>query len=638
MAGWVAIMLSLGMCSAQGTRIIGPWVPIFKGIDHLVATNEPANTSDQLQVVHVLRVDLRDPDISFLTTPRIPNYIADVRETAGLMTKDFLQTNHVQAAINANVFDPTEYYLPPGTTMVVSGVQVSQGVVVSTQEGPAHSASIQFTTNNEASFIFTNWPPASTEGVYTAVSGEYPILVQGVKARRSTSGLHNLNPRTAFGLSQDKRYLFLMTLDGRQDGYSDGAYDDQTADWLVTFGAYDGINMDGGGSTTLVIEDSTGVPIELNHSNAVAGDPAGRERTLGSHFGIFAKPVPGFINDVIALPDDTAAIIKWTTTSPSSSQVEYGLSTKSMIPSEVQSDPATNHAVLLSGLVPGSDYYYRVHSTYAGVDYTSDNFHFVTTNYLSTNHLFDVESDWKYTSDNLDSVNWTAANYDDSQWSGPGGGLLWIDVRAAGPNPKVVPKNTELPANPDNSGFPFSTYYFRKHFNLANAKAISGLSFGAYVDDGAIFYVNGAEAFRLRMADAPEVILNSTLASDYPCRGTTSNGDAACVDEFWVGAIAATNLVEGDNVLAVEVHNYDFLSPDITFGTALAATSPNAPDPKLTISYVNGQLTLSWTRNAFALQSADAPSGMWADVPGPILASPYTPQVLSKPQFYRLRR
>ncbi len=165
LAGWLALLLSFGICSAGAARIIGPWVPVFKGIEHLVATNEPANPSDQLQVVHVLRVDLQDPDISLFTTPRISNYIADVRETAGLMTKDFLQRNHLQVAINANVFDPTEYYLPAGTPMVVSGVEVSQGVVVSTQEGRDHAASIQFSTNNEASFILTNWPPASTEGV-----------------------------------------------------------------------------------------------------------------------------------------------------------------------------------------------------------------------------------------------------------------------------------------------------------------------------------------------------------------------------------------------------------------------------------------------------------------------------------------
>src|SRR6185369_9181723 len=111
-----------------------------------------------------------------------------------------------------------------------------------------------------------------------------------------------------------------------------------------------------------------------------------------------------------------------------------------------------------------------------------------------------------------------------------------------------------------------------------------------------------------------EPILNGMVAIAYPC-----SGNATCSDNFAIGAATATNLVNGDNVLAVEVHNYDIRSPDITFGTAFSVTSPNAPDPKITISYVNGQLTLNWTRNAFALQSADAPEGPWTDVPGPVL-------------------
>jgi len=44
--------------------------------------------------------------------------------------------------------------------------------------------------------------------------------------------------------------------------------------------------------------DSKGDPTELNHSNAVAD--SGNERTVGAHFGIYALPVPGFINEVAA--------------------------------------------------------------------------------------------------------------------------------------------------------------------------------------------------------------------------------------------------------------------------------------------------------------------------------------------------
>jgi hypothetical protein len=113
-----------------------------------------------------------------------------------------------------------------------------------------------------------------------------------------------------------------MTIDGRQPGYSDGSLDSETAYWLLQFGAWNGINMDGGGSTAMYRADSAGNPIGVNHSSYLPA--TGRERYIGSHFGVFAKPVPGFINDVGALPDDTAATVTWTTTAPANSQVQYG--------------------------------------------------------------------------------------------------------------------------------------------------------------------------------------------------------------------------------------------------------------------------------------------------------------------------
>lgn len=629
----LSLLCFFGGFRVHGGKIVGSWIPMFKGVDHAIGTNQPVNSADQLQVVHAIRVDLRDPDISLYSSPRIANYSVNSRETAGYTVKDFLRIHQLQIAINANFFDPSQYNLPAGTAMDVSGLAISEGVVVSAQENSSHSASIMFTTNNQPTIRFTNWPAASNAGVYTAVSGEYPVLMNGIKVGRSTSGIHDLNPRTAIGVSQDRNFLYLVTIDGRQDGYSDGAYDDQTAAWLLAFGAFDGINMDGGGSTTLVAQDSTGVPIELNHSSAVAGDQFGRERTVGSHFGVYAKPLPGFINNVVAHPDDTAATITWTTLAPGTARVEFGLSTNLTDSSEVQAMESTNHAVLLTHLTAGTDYYYKVVSTSGSSQYFSDTFHFATTNYFQTNELFAIDSDWKYTTENLDDVDWSAPAFDDSSWAGPGPGLLWVDVRAAGPNPEVTPKNTQMPPDPNNNGFPFGTYYFRKHFTLTNAIAGTALALSAYVDDGAVFYLNGKEIYRLRMEPAPATIAFGDLAISYPC-----SGDATCIDEFWIGGDTATNLINGDNLLAVEVHNYNAASPDITFGTALSATVPNALDPLLTFSSTSGSIQISWSRNAFALQAASDLSGPWQDLPGPVLTSPFTAQTTNTARFYRLRR
>src|SRR6266487_4234799 len=343
----LALAFLIAAVPARATPVIGPWKPLFKGVDYSVSTNIPAGGDfPNLQVVHAFRVDLTDPDIRLLTTPRISNYAAGNRETGGLTVSDFLKTHHLQAAINANFFDPNSYYLPAGTPMDVYGLAISEGVVVSAQDGPNHASAILFDTNNQATVIHTNWPPASLNGIYTAGSGNYPLVVAGRNVVNQGTA-REVDPRTVFGLSQDRHFLYLVGIDGRQPGYSVGANDYESAAWLLLLGAYDSINVDGGGSTTLVIEDSTGAPIRLNQSSAVAD--SGRERTVGSHLGVFAKPLSGFIDDVVALADDTTVRITWTTLEPASSEVEYGVSTEFGNDTGVQPAPVTNHLVQLTG-------------------------------------------------------------------------------------------------------------------------------------------------------------------------------------------------------------------------------------------------------------------------------------------------
>ena len=641
----IALLLALVSASqARATAVLGPWVPLFKGIDHRAGTNTVGGGGfTSLQVVHAVRIDLGDPDIRLFTTPRITNYVAGYRETAGFTVSNFLTANVLQVAVNANNFhtpgtlDSPSYTLPAGTPLELGGLAISEGEIVSTQESSTDSASILFTTNNQPTVIPTNWPAHSTTGFYNAVSGLYSILVNGVNVGSNYLGssvfVHQAQPRTALGVSQDRRYLYMITIDGRQSGYSDGALDWETAAWLLMVGGWDGVNMDGGGSTTMVMADSTGRPVELNRSSAIADPGTRRERTIGSHLGIFARPLSGFINDVIALPDDNVATITWTTTLPATTQVKYGLSTNLNSSSPLLSAMVTNHAALLTGLAPNTGYYFAVVSQIGGNYYISSNYYFVTTNYVVTNALMDLTNTWKFTTGNLDGVNWSATNYDDSNWEGTGAGLFWVDTLRGAPNPDILaPMNTLMPSDP-NTGFPFMSYYFRTQFNFTNGSKPASLIFSNYVDDGAVFYLNGAEIYRVRMDPLPTPISNNTLATNYPCAG-----DATCADYFEVAGDLTTNLMNGDNVLAVEVHNYDPGSPDITFGTALRFTTLYTLPPELSINFSNGKVELRWSRGGFTLQQAFSPTGPWSNVPGPIVSSPYTSSISGSSTYFRLQK
>lgn len=636
----IALLLS-GVTASQAAAVLQPWVPMFKGVEHAVGTNTPgAGGFENYQVVYFMRVDLTDPDIRLFASPRRTNWVANSTETYGYTMTNFLKNYGLQVAINANQFSPSSYFQAEGIACNASGMIITEGKLVSpgVTSGTSDAATMCFTSNNVPTYYPTNIPAASTNGVYTAVSGFYNILYNGVNVGSNYIGNnsfeHRVQPRTAMGLSQDRRYLYLLVIDGRQDslGYSDGAYDWETAEWLKLAGAWDGANLDGGGSSCMVAMDSTGQPISINHDTASLTSPGFRQRTGGAHFGVYASPLPGFFNEVTVLPDTVTATITWTTISPATTQLKYGLTTNMNFLTVSNAVLTTNHAVLLTNLVPDTGYYFAALASIDNTLFVSSNYFFVTTNYVVTNVLFELTNTWKYTTTNLEATNWPARTYDDAAWEGAGEGLLWSDFR--GPNGEIpVPLGTQMPED-SNTGYPFVTYYFRTHFNYPGQPAGAELQLEGYVDDGAVFYLNGTEIHRLRMPDAPATILNSTVAAGYPC-----GGDATCPDAVsLVGSLVATNLLAGDNVFAVEVHNYNPGSPDVTFGLSALATSPFTLGPELNITRSNSAVTLSWSRGGFTLQHADAPAGPWVDVPGPVISSPFTTNHTGTARFFRLRQ
>jgi hypothetical protein len=557
-----AVLLSLCLAGvARADITISSWIPIFRGVDRATARMTPINGDPELQAVNVVRVDLTDPDVQLLSTPPYTNYLAGTRETAAQTVSSFLQANQLQVAVNANFYSPVDS-VGAGGPLKVIGLHISKGFTVSPQDNPQDSAAVLFTTNNHVSFVFTNYPPTNTTGIYTAVSGHYPLVIAGKNvANDKASPIGGLQPRTALGASKDGRYMYFLTVDGRQPGYSNGSLDSQTADWLLRFDVWNAVNMDGGGSTTLVMQDCLGNPVEINRPSYVAAYK--RERFIGSHLGVYAKPLATFIHDIRVQSSGSVATLTWQTDDAATSEVQYGSSPAYGLTTPLDSNEVFAHQVDLTGLVPGTTNFFLIHAVAAGVEYTAASC-FLLTN--TTIPVFPFTQVWKYQTNNLDGVQWMAKGYDDSKWLGQGPGLLYAEN-----NPNVTPRNTPLPpANGQQATIPI-TYYFRTHFQFTNATAGVTLTFSNYIDDGAVFYLNGVEIQRVRMPDPPEVIFNTTLANGSNDKNACA-GDAEvqCPVVFTIGGDTVSSLVKGDNVLAVEVHNFNAGSPDIVFGTALS--------------------------------------------------------------------
>jgi len=294
----IALVLLLAV-SAQATITVGSWTPIYKGVEH--ATGEADSGEPRLQKVNALRIDLNDPDIEFYTTP---SNGGGGDETDAQKTSQFLTTNNLQVAINANFFSPACNW-GSGGTRDLDGLAISQGVEVSPQEADPRANSLLITQDNQASFGHT---PINTTGIYTAVTGDIPLVSNGNNLQAGTGG--EAHPRTVMGISQDSRYVIWITIDGRQTGYSEGATLDEAAQWLIRFGAYSGYNLDGGGSTTMVKSDGGSGATVLNSpmGSGIFCSSYG-ERYNGNNIGVWALPIPPApISDVVGmwLMDDAA--------------------------------------------------------------------------------------------------------------------------------------------------------------------------------------------------------------------------------------------------------------------------------------------------------------------------------------------
>jgi len=247
---------------------------LFDGITY---TRE-VRTTPRAMVIHVVTVDLRTEGISVLVTPGDPDrdLPLDARTTS-----QFLDEFGVQIAINGDGFtpwsaNPLAPYPKPGEPVDPLGLSISDGVTYS--EPRDNVPTLYFAPSGKAQF---NDAPAN---IAHAISGLEMIVISGKTANGLDEGLE---PRTALGLNRANRTLILIVVDGRQPGYSEGATLSELAAILLEYGAHNAMNMDGGGSSTLVMEGENGQPVLLN--SPIDGNVPGRERPVANHLGIFAR-------------------------------------------------------------------------------------------------------------------------------------------------------------------------------------------------------------------------------------------------------------------------------------------------------------------------------------------------------------
>jgi hypothetical protein len=202
-----------------------------------------------------------------LTTPGLRPWTNGGEAIKAQTTSAVLQSNRLQIAINAGFFSPFyeetpwNYYPRSGQAVTVIGRSTAEGKTYSQQ--PVSFPVLCFYSQNAPRLAQIVQGKEFCPGARQAIAGNRFLLRGGEVYKNGDEEGKRPYPRTAVAIDRTGRKLWLLIADGKQPGYSHGASLPELTTLAQELGATDAINLDGGGSTTLVAEVK-GSPRVLN--------------------------------------------------------------------------------------------------------------------------------------------------------------------------------------------------------------------------------------------------------------------------------------------------------------------------------------------------------------------------------------
>ncbi len=223
-------------------------------------------------------------------------------------------------------------------------------------------------------------------------------------------------------------------------------------------------------------------------------------------------------------------------------------------------------------------------------------------------------SRWKYLDNGSNQgTAWQQLGFNDSGWASGPAQLGYGD----GDEATVVSYG-------GNSNAKYITTYFRSALTVSDITRYSSLELSVLFDDGAVVYLNGNDVFRCNMPGGTITYTTPSLAG---------LGDNYTLQT----SLSPQALQPGDNVVAVEVHQDEGGSSDISFDLQLIGiAAPVSAPQSLYHAQFDGQLVLAWGDVTYALEEADElPATEWRTVSA---TSPAMVTAAPGQKFYRLHK
>jgi exopolysaccharide biosynthesis protein len=272
------IFLVLLFCSQ--TRAEFPTSQPFSGVRYWHESRaEPAMS------LYVVQVDLKNPDVKLRLSPAGPDPDGDGEwQTVLMPPSEIAKREAFDICINASFFSARQTQDVEGEKSGFVAGKWSKPVGLAMTDGRLWSSAPK-----------KDWPTLWVDrggvahlsvlsdlpnGAQQAVQGNCFVLKSGVAVE--PAGMMKVrHPRTVVGLDKDAKTLTILTVDGRRPGVSIGMTGPELGAEMKRLGCEGAMNLDGGGSTELVLRDPGTDKLR------VMNQPSdGRERAVADVLGV----------------------------------------------------------------------------------------------------------------------------------------------------------------------------------------------------------------------------------------------------------------------------------------------------------------------------------------------------------------
>lgn len=261
------------------------WKPIKEGVEYRVLSlNGPKR-------VHQIKANLSNPNVQLFVTPAENDAI----HTKARNTTTFLKEFGMQVAINGTGYASANNE-PEGSLKTLEAYSVSNGV----QYGKIgnESGALIVLDAGEVKIVekdkISQYKGQIVHGLGGWADGGSSLLIKEGNLNSDIKfQIGDKAARTAIGLSEDGKTLYLVVIEaGPRKGFfydhlsSEGATIGDLALIMQDLGAYTALNLDGGESSTMVLEGADREPLLVTQLSDFKG-----QRSVGNHLGVIAKPL-----------------------------------------------------------------------------------------------------------------------------------------------------------------------------------------------------------------------------------------------------------------------------------------------------------------------------------------------------------